>query len=251
MDKLGLKIGCKVLVEKRGDIIPQVIKVTDGEGKDIEVPDECPSCGSTLEWDEKKVTKWCHNQTCDAKIVSNIEHWFKRLGVKGIGPKIIEKLVNEEKNSYDDPMVNSISDMYGLMHFKSELDEVFGEKAFSNIVKAIDSVKEITLAKFVEALGIGKVGTMASEITAIAPTIEAIDKLTVAQIADIEGFAEIKATGFVEGWKVMREEIDKILEHVKIKEQVMASVSLDGMKLCFTGSFKNPTRKERRNGKLC
>lgn len=244
MSELGLKLGCKVLIEKRGDIIPQIIKVTEHKGQTIEVPDECPSCGSTLAFDERNVTKWCHNPNCKAKLVANIEHWFKTLNVKGIGEKIIQKLVNEEIDSYGQPMIESISDMYNLRHFTSELEAEFGVKAFANIADAIDSVREITLAKFVEALGVSKIGSMSGDITAIAPTIEDIDKLAIEDITSIEGFAMVKATGFVKEWKMMRKEIDNLLKYVTIKQDIKDSNSLGGKKFCFTGSFSNPSRSE-------
>ena len=171
---------------------------------------------------------WCHNPTCRGQLAANIDHWFKKLGVKGIGGKTIEKLVNEETDSFNNAMVESISDMYGLRHYTSELSDKFGPKAFSNMADAVESVKEVTLAKFIESLGLGKVGRMASDITDIAPTIEDIDKLKIRDIIAIEGFAEIKETGFVQDWKAMREEIGNILEHVSIKGDVKASDNLVG-----------------------
>ena len=93
-------------------------------------------------------------------------------------------------------------------------------------------------------LGIGQIGTMAKEITAIAPTPEDIDELTVSDIVKIDGFAEKKAKAFVNGWKDMRKEIGRLLGCVEIVEKKQASTKLIGKKFCFTGSFSSPTRKE-------
>lgn len=243
----GLQIGCKILMEKAGEIIPRCVRKLEDGDSEIEIPNECPSCGSKLEWDKKKVTKWCKNSSCPAQLNGNIEHWFKKLGVKGIGPGIIKRLTSIELNSYDEPVVQSISDMYHLncySHPTSLLSQSFGKRAFANILKSVNSVKEISLAKFIESLGIGKIGRMAKDITEVAPTLEDIEKLTVADLVKIEGFAEIKATAFINGWKSMKNEIEELLKHITIKEIKPMSSSLDGKKFCFTGSFKNPTRKE-------
>lgn len=239
MKAMGITtLGCTVLVEKAGDIIPRVVrKIKDGDTK-IRVGKHCPLCKSVMEWDAEKVTVWCHNSMCPAKINGSIEHWFKKIGVKGIGEGIIKKFT-EEIN-----LVESIADMYGLFHYKDQWKDDFGDRASEKIVKSIDSVKELPLSKFIEALGIGKVGRTAKDITAIAPTVEDIDKLTVEEIAALDGFAQTKAESFVKGWKALRPEIERLLEYIEIAEVKLASDKLAGKKFCFTGSFSNPTRKE-------
>jgi DNA ligase (NAD+) len=241
-----MKLGqnCTVLLQKSGEIIPYILeKTADGDGA-FDIPDCCPSCGGNIEWDKNNVSKWCDNEECASRVVANIEYWFKTLNVKGIGSRIIEKLNEEETNSYGNPMVTSIKDMYNLEHWRSELAESFGEKAFDNIVKAVNSVKEITLAKFVHALGVAKVGSMSADIVAIAPTIADLDKLTVDDIVKLDGFAETKAKSFVDTWNNRRDEIDELLTYITIIEDVKAGNALEGQKYCFTGSFKNPSRKE-------
>lgn len=227
MYKLRLRPGAKVLIQKSGDIIPYVVrKVSDGSGK-FTIPSRCPSCGEEMEWDADKVTKWCQGTACPAQMASTIEHWFKKLGVKGIGPGTIKKLLKSGK-------VKSISDMYNLS----------GDPGFATIVKSVDSVKKISLAKFIEALGIGQIGTMSKDITEIAPEIADIDALTVTTLAKVDGFAETKAKAFVNGWKAQRDEIGKILAHMDIVVVKPDSDKLVGKKFCFTGSFSDPTRKE-------
>lgn len=229
---LQLRPGAQVLLQKSGDIIPYVVrKIADGQGK-FSMPANCPSCGTVLEWDAEQVTKWCTGTSCPAQMASSIEHWFKKLGVKGVGPAIIETLL--QKGS-----VKSISDMYNLQ----DMSSVFGDKAFKNIKDAVNSVKEITLAKFIEALGIGQIGTMAKDIVGVAPTIEDVDKLTVADIVKIEGFADTKASSFINGWKGQRQEIDKILQSVKIVQPKRDSNKLNGKMFCITGTLSKG-RKE-------
>ncbi len=241
MQRLGItKTGCTVLVAKQGDIIPKVLKMTKDGDKKIAIPDICPACEGDLEWDDTNTTKHCTNEACPSQVDRRIEHWFKKLGVLGIGKGIIKTLTGEAKNSYDDFVVNCIPDMYNLAHYKSELSEVFGDRAFEKILESVDSIKETSLAKFIEALGIGKVGTMAKEITAIAPTIKDIDNLTIEDIKKISGFADTKARGFVNGWKKQRSEIEKLLKYIKITLLKLDSNSLNGKSFCITGTLSKP-----------
>jgi DNA ligase (NAD+) len=248
LDRLGIThYGCTLKVEKAGDIIPKVISKTDN-GKEftpINIPDFCPICDGELVMDDNGVTKWCHYELCAAKVSKNIDHWFKKLNVKGIGEGIINRLCDMETNSFDEPLVSSISSMYNLEHYKSELGDSFGVKATDNILKAVNSVKEVTLGTFIECLGVAQIGRMSHDIADLAQTIDGVDKLTVSDIVALDGFSDIKANKFVTGWSSIRGEIDRILKHITIVEpKAPAGNALDGMKLCFTGSFSNPTRKE-------
>lgn len=238
MERLGItKTGCKILVEKAGDIIPKIVRVIKEGDKKISIPETCPACNEALEWDETQTTKRCINDSCSSQVNKSIEYWFKTLEVKGIGPGIIEKLT-ENSNTW--PPVKSISDMYNLKQFTSVLSKEFGDRAFEIILEAIDSVKEVPLSKFIEALGIGKIGTMSKEIVAIAPTIEDIDSITIDDIKKISGFAETKAKSFVDGWKKQRKEINNLLKYVKISTLKLDSNNLNNKSFCITGTLSQP-----------
>jgi len=253
--KKGLKIGCKVLLQKSGDIIPYIVRKTQDGTTEIKPPDVCPACGGDVAWDKNNVTVHCQNDVCIAKINRSIEHWFKKINVLGIGKGILNKLTDENELSWDGkPIIERISDMYWKLDNDRQtehpfrkyayLKENFGEKAFENIVESVKSVKEITLTNLVEALGIGNIGTMSKELVKIAPTIKDIDNLKVEDIVKIEKFGDIKASSFVNGWKSMRKEIDIILKYINIIEPQQDSDKLNGKSFCFTGSFSDPTRKE-------
>jgi len=247
MKRLGtLRYGCKVLVEKAGDIIPKVVEKLQDGNEPIKVPKRCPHCETELEWDDTKTTMWCRGDACPAQVNRSIEHWFKKLGVKGIGSGIIDKLTSSNINVDWDAWqpVECISDMYNVHLGEVALAPFFGKRAFQKIVEAIDSVKTVTLAQFIEALGIGQVGRTAKDIVAVASTVEDVDKLTLADLLKVEGFAKTKARAFLDGWKAQRDEITRLLEHITIEEAKPASDKLAGKSFCFTGSFSNPTRKE-------
>ena len=179
----------------------------------------------------------CKNDDCPSRLSSSIVHWFDKIGVLGIGEGIVSRLLRLE-------IVGKLSHMYNLKEQASIVNMEFGNKAAKNIFDAIDSKKEITLEVFIEALGIGQIGSMAAEIVKVAKTVEDIDKLSVSQVSAIHGFAEIKATNFVSGWKKSRHEITELLKHVKIVEAKADSSSLAGKSFLFTGSFSSPKRGE-------
>jgi len=253
--KNGLSIGATVLLQKSGDIIPYVVRKTKDGNTPIEPPDECPACGGDLVWDDNNITLHCKNPACVAQINRSIEHFFKKIGVLGLGKGIIGKLTDDKALSWEgDSIISCLSDMYWKLDndrktehpFRkyAHLKDQFGEKKFENIVESVHSVKEVTLAKFIEALGIANVGTMSSRITDIAPTIDDVDKLTADDLMKIDGFGDKKSHGFVRAWRKNHKEIETLLKFIDIVKPTFNSDKLSGKKFCFTGSFADPTRKE-------
>lgn len=254
----AIRIGAKVVVAKKGDIIPQIISIKENGKIPVEIPSECPSCGEKVHWDKNKVDLVCDNINCKAQLNKKIEHWFKKIGVKGIGGGTIAKLTDPDILSWDGrAIIESLPEMYYMLDNDSStknpelkynrLQEFFGEKTYENIIKSIKSVKEVTLAQLIESLGIGQIGRTAQDLVSLAPSIEELDKLTSEKIISIEGFAENKANNFINGWNSIRNEIEKLLAYIEIKSEDFKSDKLQGKAFCFTGSFSNPTRKEMEN----
>jgi DNA ligase (NAD+) len=252
--KDAIKIGAKVVIVKKGDIIPQIVEVKQNGTQDIKIPDTCPSCGEPVGWDSNKVEIICTNSNCLAQLVRKIVHWFDKIGVKGVKGKTLGRLTDKTDLEWEGhAIIESLPEVYYMLDNdrRSEhpfrkynyLKEQFGEKMYNNILESIKSVDEVPLAKFIEALGIGKIGRTAADIIAIAPTINDIDQLTVDQVASIPGFGDKKAQGFIDGWKAQRDEIETLLKYVKVKVDTKSSDKLTGKTFCFTGSFSKP-RKE-------
>jgi len=236
--EMEINIGSKLLIQKSGDIIPYVVKKIASGKKEIEIPDACPCCKSKLEWDDNKVTLHCNNNDCPSQFDQRIEKWFKTIGVRGLGEGIISRLTQLKVK--DKAIVSCISDMYELEKHIDILTSEFGPKAASNIIDNISSVKEISLDLFIEALGISRIGSMAKDVVKIAPTVEDIDNITIEQLLGIDGFAEIKAKCFIDGWKKIRKDVDQILKHINMKEKEMSSKKLDGKSFCITGKLSKP-----------
>jgi len=247
-DSKEIRIGSMVVIAKKGDIIPQIVKVTSIGQSPIVMPTDCPSCGEKLVWSASGADLMCENYSCIAQLNAKIENWFKKIGVKGIGPGTISKLTDKDLISWEGhAIIESLPEMYYMLTYdkRSEhpfrkyayLKEFFGEQTYENIIKSVKSVEETPLHTFVEALGIAKIGSMAKDLVDIAPSIEDINKLTIAEVEALPGFGSVKAENFVNGWKEAYQEIRLLKRYVTPVVQKAASDILVGKKFCFTGTF--------------
>lgn len=232
VEKNKLSIGCKVLIQKGGEIIPTLVrKISDGENSTpFVLPTRCPSCGEKLQRSESGIDLICFNPACPVQLSRTIEYHFKTFGIKGLGSSTIDTLIGKG-------YVKSISDMYNLEKRREELSNFFGDKALANILKAIEGVNEVSLAEFIESLSIACIGSMSKLLTKSYSTIQEIDKMSVEDMMKIKGFGPTKSQLFVSGWKKLRPEITKLLTHIKIKAKEVKSGKLDNKSFCITGTL--------------
>jgi len=188
-----IRVGDVVTVEKAGEIIPQVVEVrfeerTGGE-KPFRMPRTCPVCGTTVSKDPEGVYHRCHNISCPAQLKARIRHFASRdaMDVEGLGPAIIEQLV-------DQGLVTGVSDLYKLASEDLSKLERMGEISARNLVQSIQNSRERDLYRLVYGLGILHVGVSAAR--ALAARFESLDALGAAQaeeLAEIEGIGPIVA----------------------------------------------------------
>ncbi|MDP2910352.1 MAG: NAD-dependent DNA ligase LigA, partial [bacterium] len=187
--RLGVKIGDTVIVSRAGDVIPDIVKVLvdlrTGKEKDFKMPDHCPACGGRVEKPKGEVLVRCVNKNCFAQKKEYFYHFVSKtaFNIDGLGPKIIDKLI--EVGLISDP-----ADLFDLEIGDLLSLERFAEKSAENLIKAINNRKEITLPRFIYALGIRNVG----EETALnlAKHFKELDKL---EKAEPEGLEEIQDVG--------------------------------------------------------
>ncbi len=156
--RLDLKIGDTVIVGRAGDVIPDIIKVLPelrtGKEKNFKMPELCPSCQTKLVKEEGQAVLWrCKNPKCFARQKRNFYHFVSRsaFNIDGLGPKIIDRLL-------DEGLVQNPSDLFELKEGDIIPLERFAEKSAENLIKSIQEKKEITLPRFIYALGIRNVG---------------------------------------------------------------------------------------------
>jgi DNA ligase (NAD+) len=191
-DEIGskdIRVGDTVVIERAGDVIPHVVKVIEekrtGKEEKSNPPSECPECGSAVVKVEGEVAYRCSRLDCPAQVRERIKHYASRtaMDIEGLGEKNVELL-------YSRGLVSHFIDIYKLK--KEELLDLprFAEKSAQNLIDAIESSKETTLAKFVFSLGILHAGEYAAKL--LARNFEGIDDLYHIQS---EKIVEIKQMG--------------------------------------------------------
>jgi len=155
--RLGLKIGDTVVVGRAGDVIPDILKVLPelrtGQEREFSMPKACPICGSRVIKKEGEVIWRCVNPDCFAIQERSIAHFVSRgaFDIVGLGPKIVEHLI-------DVGLVHDAADLFDLKVGDIEPLERFAEKSAANLISSIDAKKNISLSRFIYALGIRNVG---------------------------------------------------------------------------------------------
>ena len=249
--RLGLKIGDTVIVGRAGDVIPDIIKVLPelrtGHEKNFKMPDKCPSCGIKLIKTEGEVLLRCPNKNCFAQKSRNFYHFVSRtaFNVDGLGPKIIDRLL-------DEGLVQTPADLFELKEGDVKNLERFAEKSAENLIKSIEEKREITLSRFIYALGIRNVG----EETAIdlAKHFFSIKKI---RDAELEDFDKIKDVGPVVSrsiyeWFQNKDNLkflDKLEKLVKISAEGGSAFGgknqkLAGLSFVLTGGLESMSRDE-------
>jgi DNA ligase (NAD+) len=159
--RLGLKIYDHVVLSRAGDVIPKITKVLDklrtGEERDFKMPSYCPVCHTLTIQDDLGILVKCPNPKCPARSQENLKHFVSKQGfdIKGVGSKLLQKLVDEH-------LIVDSADLFSLEEGDLKVLERLGEKSSKNIIQAINNSKNITLEKFIVALGIPLVGIEAA-----------------------------------------------------------------------------------------
>ena len=190
IERLGLRIGDKVVIRRAGDVIPQVVNVVlsdrPEETREIVFPTHCPVCNSDVERVEgEAVTRCTGGLICGAQRKEALKHFVSRraLDVEGMGDKIIDQLVEKE-------YVHTPADLFRL----TGLDRM-GPKSAQNVVNALEKSKATTFARFLYALGIREVGeATAAGLAAYFATIEALEQATIEELQKVPDVGIVVAT---------------------------------------------------------
>jgi len=247
IDRLGLQIGDTVLIERAGEVIPHVLKVTK-EGasrKPFRMPKNCPECGSAIHRAEGEVAYRCVNAACPAKRKESLLHFASRhaMDINGLGDKIVDQLV-------DKGMVKDIADLYTL-----KLDDVanldrMGEKSAQNLLAQIAASKKHTLARLIYALGIRMVGERTGQL--LAEHFSSLDELAEAkedQLFEVTEVGPKVAAAIAEFFsesanqKIIKK-LDKAGVRPTAEKRVFKSQKFAGKSFVFTGALANRSREE-------
>ena len=261
VERLGVKIGDKVRITRRGDVIPKIIQNlgrasnSDLEGRfhadgtafkydlsfsEITIPNKCPACGRDLTMEGAFLR--CNSLDCVARTARSLTYWCRALEMDGIGEKLIEALM-------DSGLVLTIADLYRLTHSDiSSLDRM-GEKSANNVIDELAKTKSLVLSKFLHALGLERIGPEVS--TAISQYFRSLQRLLnwidegeLDELTTIDGIGDKVATIFRDGISTRRSLIDELSTIITVIDQEESGSGVfDGMSFCITGSLSRP-RKE-------
>ncbi len=245
-----LRIGDRVVVQRAGDVIPQVvaplIQERTGAERPFVMPERCPVCDTPLAQAEGEVVIRCPNRACPAQILQTIIHFASRgaMDIEGLGEKTLVKL-------YQEGLVGDVADIYRLRVEDLAGLEGFGEIAATNLVRAIDASKAQPWPRVLIGLGIRHVGDVtAVAVAQVAPTVEALLAAGPEDLAQAEGVGPVVAAAIAEHFAVERNRLT--LERLRdagleMRMDVTAAPPdgpLMGMTVVVTGGLEALSRDE-------
>ncbi len=183
-----IMIGDVVIVEKAGEIIPEVVGVDrdarTGREKKFRMPEKCPVCGSKVVREEDEKATRCINVKCPAQLEGRIIHFAGReaMNIEGMGPAIVEQMLRNK-------MIKDYGDLYGLTIFDVANMERMGQKSADNLLKEIENSKKRELENLIFALGIRNVGQQTAEV--LAEHFDSLEKLSGAAVEELTRIHEI------------------------------------------------------------
>ena len=250
IDRKDIRIGDWVVVQRAGDVIPEVVKVVEsrrtGKEKKYTLPDTCPVCGANVVRLPGEAVARCENVSCPAQLKESIRHFASKgaMDIDGLGEKLIDQLV--EKG-----LVQSYADLYYLTFEQLKDLERMGEKSAQNLLDAIEKSKRVSLDRFLYALGIRHVGEHIARV--LANHFGSLEKIKAATEEDLMQIHEIGpqvARSIVQFFSEQRnlDTLEKLFRGgVQIQEPAAegeADQRFEGMTFVFTGALERFTRDE-------
>jgi DNA ligase (NAD+) len=249
IQRLDIRIGDTVVIQKAGDVIPEVVQVLPdlrtGKEKKFTMPKTCPECGSSVVKKEgvsgDTVAYYCTNKACPAKHTRGMIHFVHMLDIYEVGPKIIDRLQEEG-------LISDAADLFSLTEADLAGLERFGEKSAQNIISAINEKKHPPLDRFIAALGIEHVGTeTARDLALHFGTFEAFWNATgdeLDAIANIGG-AVIQSIETFRSTPAARHFLEKLFKHGVEPISVKKTKGIfSGKTFVLTGTLEHLSREE-------
>ena len=284
--RLGVKIGDKILIVRRGDVIPKIeqslgrAKQEDLVGRshadgtsfltqlpqqqDVEIPKLCPSCDYQLVTEGAFLK--CYNMLCDARTSRSILYWCRALEMDGIGEKLVEQLLDAE-------MISSIDGLYDLTESQLTSLERMGKKSAQNVLSELARTKQMTLGKFIHALGIPGIGPelavlFAGHVKTLDGMLDWLERAhasfgddsygpksdelgkpfktnqAIRTLCEHDGIGEKVAIQVRDGLEQRRKLIHELSNHLILDEEIIntSTGKFEGMTFCITGTLSQPRK---------
>ena len=254
IERLGINVGDKVIVQRAGDVIPQIVGVAEDapDAVPFVFPDTCPVCGATVIQESGQVARRCVNTLgCPAQRIGELEHFVSRKGfdIDGLGTRQLELFISRG-------WIKNAADIFTLIARHGDdikkLDG-FGEKSVSNLNAAIEHARDIELHRFLFAIGIPEVGEVTAKILARAfGNLDALRTAPVWKLKQIDGIGDVMADEIVSFFADAHNAavLDELLHQVHVVETDVTATAPDGplagKKIVLTGTLPNYTRDAAR-----
>lgn len=250
--RLGIKIGDRIIVQRAGDVIPQIIGVAEGgNGPEYMFPDTCPVCGAAVIQESGAVARRCVNTLgCPAQRIGELEHFVSRhaFDIDGLGPRQLELFIERG-------WIKTPADIFTIISQHGDaiknLDG-FGDRSVFNLNNAIENARNIELHRFLYAIGIPDIGAVTAKMLAKKfGNLDAVRHATYAELKNIDGVGDVMANEIVSFFADTHNNqiIDDLLRYVNVMDANIVDTStgvLAGKKIVLTGTLANYTRDEMR-----
>ncbi len=238
----GLTKDAKVLMMRRGGVIPNLEQVLEHGDEPIEIPEACPDCGAPTRRDNDVLVA-DHLQDCSSARLGQLRHFVSEMEIKGFGPKLLEQLYEQEiVTSPPDFFTLTVEDMVPL--------ERVGRKLAEKQIRRIDRARTVSADSFLRALGIDELSHHVSKLLVDTyPSLETIRQLSADELVELHTIGEVIAETVTEGLNEKSELIDALLDHVEVEfpdpgDEVpeIADSPLQDKAVLFTGKMESMTR---------
>ena len=240
--ELKLGIGDTIEVYKANMIIPQIAQNLTKSGS-LEIPDKCPVCGekTSIHKENDVEVLFCENPDCLAKKIKSISLFVSRdaMNIDGMSEATIEKFISKG-------FLHELADLFKLNRYKDEIISMdgFGEKSYEKLVKAAETAKITTTAKFIYSLGIANIGLSNAKMVckAFSNDLEKIRHASIDELVEIDGVGEIIAESFVKFFANENNNhmVDDMLDIVTLEDEENDNANdMEGMNFVITGSVNH------------
>jgi DNA ligase (NAD+) len=248
IERLGVKVGDTVLLQRAGEVIPQVVKVVkhDPAGRAFRMPKTCPVCGGEVHRSEGEVAYRCVNAACPARLKESLLHFAGRraMNIDGLGEALVDQLV-------DKGLVRDVADLYRLTHEQLAGLARMGDKSAANLLREIEGSKRAELARVIFAIGIRFVGERTAQF--LADHFGSLDKLAEAtkeELCEVEEVGPRVAEAILEFFHEERNRrvIEKLRQvGLRFEQQTKKpkrAAPLAGKQFVLTGTLPNYSRED-------
>lgn len=245
--RFDLKIGDTVVIQKAGDVIPEVVKVLPnlrtGNEKDFKMPKKCPICGSPVSRPEGEVAAYCTNKKCYAQDLRRLIHFAskKAFDIRGMGRKIVQRFLDEK-------LIIGAADIFELTKDDISVLARFGEKSADNLIGSIKKAKNVTLSRFIYALGIHHVGEeMSYDLALHFKNLENIKRASIEDLTRSHDVGPVVAESLHNYFRdagnlKLLNDLEKV--GVKIFSDKAPEGKLAGRSFVVTGTLESMSREE-------